>query len=78
MIYSRNIGTLELFLRAETPEGFQPLGTMLGMKSQKELVDSLESESVSRIFRSSDFFRAGVSLSPFNYSELKRMWGDKL
>lgn len=77
MIYSRNIGTLELFLRAETPEGFQPLGTMLGMRSQKELVESLESESVSRMFRSSDFFRAGVSLNPFNYSELMRMWGDK-
>jgi len=77
MIYSRNIGTLELFLRAETAEGFRPIGTMLAMKSQKELVERLEAESVSKMFNSSDFFRAGITLSPFNYSELKRMWGDR-
>lgn len=77
MIYSRKIGTLELFLRAETHDGFQPLATMLGMRSQKELIESLESECISRMFRSSAFFLADVSLDPFNYSALKRMWGGK-
>jgi hypothetical protein len=67
----------ELFLRAETRDGFQPLATMLGMRSQKELIESLESECISRMFRSGAFFLADVSLNPFNYSALKRMWGGK-
>ena len=77
MIYSRGIGKLELFLRAQTVEGFQPLGKMLSMKSPKELVDRMDSETFLRMMKSSAFFHADVTLGPLNYSELKRMWGDR-
>jgi hypothetical protein len=76
MIYSRGIGKLELFLRAQTVEGFKPLAEMLSMKSPKELVERMDSEPISRMMRSSAFFHADVDLGPLNYSELKRMWGE--
>jgi hypothetical protein len=76
MIYSRGIGKLELFLRAQTVEGFKPLAEMLSMKSPKELVERMDSEPISRMMRSNAFFHADVDLGPLNYSELKRMWGE--
>ncbi|MEQ1828150.1 MAG: toll/interleukin-1 receptor domain-containing protein [Pirellula sp.] len=75
MIYWGRIGKLELFIRAQTIEGFQPLAEMLSIKSPKELVERMESESVTRIMRSKAFFHADVDRGLLNYSELKRMWG---
>ncbi len=77
MIYSRGIGKLELFVRAQTVDGFKPLAEMLSMKSPKDLVEKMDSSPISKIMRSGAFFRADVDLGPLNYNELKRMWGER-
>ena len=77
MIYSRGIGKLELFLRAETVEGFKPLAEMLSMKSPKELVVRLDSEPITRMIRSRAFIHADVDLGHLNYDQLKILWGDR-
>jgi hypothetical protein len=75
MIYSRGIGKMELFLRAEEESGFSPLATVLDLKSPQELLQIMESESISQVLRSREFFHADVSLEAMNYQELKRRWG---
>jgi len=75
MIYSRHIGKLELFLRAVTKEGFQPLAILLALSTPAELLTLITGENMERIWQSEKFSHADVTLGSLNIRELRDVWG---
>ena len=70
----RSGGKSELFLRAVTEEGFQPLKHVLSIRTPHELLQIIESEQVQQIWRAEPFVFADINNGCLNYEELKRCW----
>lgn len=74
IIYSRGIGKLELFLRAVTPEGFRPLGILLGVKTPQEMLGLISSQDVQRLLQSERAWHTDFTLDSLNLRELQQVW----
>jgi hypothetical protein len=61
LIYSRNVGKLELFLRAATVEGFKPLRAMLKISSPKELLQRISSQEMQKTLQSERFWHSDIN-----------------
>jgi hypothetical protein len=61
-VYANEVGGLELFLRAATEKGFEPLGLLLDLRSREDLVELLSSEAMPRILHAETFCHADVFL----------------
>ncbi len=74
MVYSRDGGMLELFVRAETLPGFAPLTRILNLATPQELVSLILSEEMQRIWHSERMSMNDISYSGLNVEALKRRW----
>ena len=75
MVYARDVGKIELFVRATTIDGFRPLTILLNLKSPRELLALIDSESMVKVWRSETFWHGDLTLDAMNLEELQRVWG---
>lgn len=74
MVYSRDGGKFELFVRAETLTGFAPLSTLLNLKTPQELLSLINNDNMQRIWHSEKFSRLDIYDSGLNVDALQRRW----
>jgi hypothetical protein len=74
LVYGRSAGKLELFVRAVTVEGFQPLRTLLQIQTPQEFVERLLSQECMKTLQSEKFWFAIRESDTLNLEELKRRW----
>ena len=74
MVVSFRESPFDLFLRAETENGFKPLGVLLGLSSPKELSTLLNSEEIQKRFDHSRYFRFGSGLAQLNAHKRSEIW----
>lgn len=74
LIYARDVGKFELFLRAVDEKGFAPLKVLLGFESPVELLVFLRSEQMNKLRQSREFFYADVDFDCMNVERLQRIW----
>lgn len=77
LIYAGNLGHLELFARATSEQGYQPLKSLLHFSSPRELIQHICSESMMRVWHGERFlYIRGLAIETlFNLPQLKRAWG---
>lgn len=77
LIYSRGIGKLELFLRAVTTDGFQPLGVMIGAGRPQEMLEMINSDRLRSVWQGNTLWSADLTLDALNIEELTHAWMHK-
>lgn len=75
MILSFRESPFDLFMKAETPEGFRSLGILLGLSKPQQLVELLHSKEVQQTFGSGHHFRFGNGLAQLNAKTLSEIYG---
>lgn len=74
LVYGRSAGKLELFVRAVTEEGYQPLRILLQIQTPQEFVQMLMSPEMTKALQSERFWYSMVGSNCLNLDELKRRW----
>jgi hypothetical protein len=74
LVYGNSAGKLELFVRAVTEDGYQPLSILLQIKTPKELVERLTSQEMTKTLQSDMFWFSARGNDCLNLQELKRCW----
>jgi hypothetical protein len=74
LVYGGSAGKLELFVRAVTEDGYQPLRTLLQIETPQELVKKLLSQESTRTLQSEMFWGSMRRSDNLNLEELKRRW----
>lgn len=74
LVYGRSAGKLELFVRAVTEEGYQPLRTLLQIKTPQEFVQRLLSQELMKTLQSEMFWFSMRGSDNLNLEDLKRCW----
>jgi hypothetical protein len=75
LIYCHDVGTLELFTRAASKDGFEPLRTLLGVSTPNDMIQQICSERMRQIWDSRELFQACVSVNELlNLDEIRRRW----
>ena len=75
LVYGGSAGKLELFVRAVTVDGYQPLRTLLQIKTPQEFVQRLLSQEVMETLQYEMFSFSRRGSDTLNLEELKRRWG---
>ncbi|MGB7323606.1 MAG: TIR domain-containing protein [Rubripirellula sp.] len=74
LIYANDAGKFELFLRAVDEKGFSPLKVLLALESPNDLLNFLQSEDMSKVMASREFFYADVGFECMNFQQLQNVW----
>ena len=74
MVFSRDGGKFELFVRAETLPGFAPLSTLLNLKTPQELLSLILCDEMQRVWNSERLSMWDISYSGLNVEALQRRW----
>jgi len=74
LVYGRSAGKLELFVRAVTIEGYQPLRALLQIPMPQEFVQRLLSQELMKTLQSEMFWASMIGSDNLNLEELKRRW----
>ncbi len=74
MVFSRDGGKFELFVRAETLSGFAPLGTLLNLETPQELLSLILCDEMQRVWNSERLSMRDISYSGLNVEALQRRW----
>lgn len=74
LVYGRSAGKLELFVRAVTEEGYQPLGIIVQIKTPQEFVKRLMSQELMRTLHSEKFLFSLRGTDNLNLENLKQRW----
>ncbi|MGR3279417.1 toll/interleukin-1 receptor domain-containing protein [Acaryochloris marina NIES-2412] len=75
LVYASEIGKLELFARATSIEGFEPLKVLLKISDAKALIQKISSEEMSRIWNDYQKPFAEIRIPKlFNLDNLQRAW----
>lgn len=74
LIYSRDAGRLELFVRAVNLAGFAPLGQILNMTTPQELVQKLQSPDIQKTLQQEMFWFSLRGSDCMNLNELQQCW----
>ena len=78
LVYGRFAGKLDLFVRAATEEGYQPLRVLLQIETPYEFVQKLVSPEANSIMGREMFWSALRMTDCFNLEELTQRWAPKL
>jgi hypothetical protein len=74
LVYGRSAGKLELFVRAVTEDGYQPLRVLLQIKTPQEFVQRLMSQELMKTLQSEMFWFSMRGSDNLNMEDLKRCW----
>jgi len=74
LVHASKVGKLELFARATTTSGFEPLRILLGIPDGKALIRQICSEEMNVIWNSERHFRAVYASELFNLEILQQAW----
>ena len=74
LVYGRSAGKLELFVRAVTEDGYQPLRTLLRINTPQEFVQKLTSPDLMKTLQSEMFWSTMRRNDCFNLQALKQCW----
>lgn len=74
IIYAGEMGNLELFARAVTESGFEPLKLLLGFATPIEMINYICSDRMQRLWQNRELFRSVFLEEVFNLDKLRRVW----
>lgn len=74
LVYSDNIGKLELFARANDDNGFRPLKILLGCDTPQAMIARICSNEMSRIWNARETWGAVSITDLLNLDELRNRW----